>query len=83
MQGELDDGSVVAVKQLLTHAQQSMDDFLNEVIPLTSVKHKNLVKLKGCCLRGDRRLLVYEFVDNYDLAETLFGKLTLVKWNFP
>ncbi|KAG0612456.1 hypothetical protein M758_6G029200 [Ceratodon purpureus] len=70
--GTLADGSVVAVKQLLTRAQQSMDDFLNEVVLLTTVKHRNLVKLKGCCLRGDRRLLVYEFVDNYDLAETLF-----------
>ncbi|KAG0612459.1 hypothetical protein M758_6G029400 [Ceratodon purpureus] len=70
--GTLADGSVVAVKQLLTKAQQNMDDFLNEVVLLTTVKHRNLVKLKGCCLRGDRRLLVYEFVDNSDLAETLF-----------
>lgn len=76
MQGTLADGSVVAVKQLLTRAQQNMDDFLNEVV-LSSVKHRNLVKLNGCCLRGDRRLLVYEFVDNYDLAETLFGKCTV------
>lgn len=73
MQGTLADRTVVAIKQLLPKAQQSMDDFLNEVILLTSVKHRNLVKLKGCCLRGDRRLLVYEYVDNYDLGETLFG----------
>lgn len=73
MQGTLADRTVVAIKQLLPKAQQNMDDFLNEVILLTSVKHRNLVKLKGCCLRGDRRLLVYEYVDNYDLAETLFG----------
>ncbi|XP_073384992.1 uncharacterized protein [Physcomitrium patens] len=70
--GKLADGSVVAVKQLTTNAQQNMDDFLNEVVVLTTVKHRNLVKLKGCCLRGDRRLLVYECVENYDLAETLF-----------
>lgn len=73
MQGTLADHTVVAIKQLLPKAQQSMDEFLNEVILLTSVKHRNLVKLKGCCLRGDRRLLVYEYVDNYDLGETLFG----------
>ncbi|KAG0612458.1 hypothetical protein M758_6G029300 [Ceratodon purpureus] len=80
--GTLVDGSVVAVKQLLTRAQQNMDDFLNEVVLLTTVKHRNLVKLKGCCLRGDRRLLVYEFVDNYDLAETLFERRgnQLVTW---
>ncbi len=77
MQGKLADGSEVAVKQLLTKAQQNMDDFLNEVVLLTSVKHRNLVKLKGCCLRGDRRLLVYEYLGNHDLADTLFGKFTI------
>jgi hypothetical protein len=42
------------------------------------MKHKNLVKLKGCCLMGggdtNKRLLVYEFVDNNNLAEIIFGK---------
>ena len=74
MQGQLLDGSQVAVKQLSTLAQQNMDDFLNEVVVLTAVKHRNLVKLKGCCLRGDRRLLIYEYVENFDLADILFGK---------
>lgn len=73
MQGTFADRTVVAIKQLLPTAQQNMDEFLNEVVLLTSVKHRNLVKLKGCCLRGNRRLLVYEYVDNYDLGKTLFG----------
>ncbi|KAG0603772.1 hypothetical protein M758_10G119500 [Ceratodon purpureus] len=80
--GTLGDGSVVAVKQLFTREQQNLDDFLNEVILLTSVKHRNLVKLKGCCFRGNERLLVYEFVDNYDLSDTLFEHRgnQLVSW---
>ncbi|CAK9235747.1 unnamed protein product [Sphagnum troendelagicum] len=74
--GTLQDGGEVAVKHLLTNSQQSIDEFLNEVVLITNVKHKNLVKLKGCCLMGgggaNKRLLVYEFVDNNNLAETIF-----------
>ncbi|KAG0560351.1 hypothetical protein KC19_10G174000 [Ceratodon purpureus] len=70
--GYLPDGTEVAVKQLFNTTQQNMDEFLNEVVLLTGIKHRNLVKLKGCCLRGDRRLLVYEYVENSDLADVLF-----------
>lgn len=76
-QGYLTDGSIIAVKQLLTSTKQNMDEFLNEVVLLTSVKHRNLVKLKGCCFSGNRRLLVYEYVENYDLADIMFGKFIL------
>ena len=63
------------MKQLNTGVQQSaLDDFLNEVFLLSAVKHKNLVKLKGCCLRETQRLLVYEFVENNDLAYLLLGQ---------
>ncbi|CAM6009843.1 unnamed protein product [Sphagnum balticum] len=73
--GVLQDRSEIAVKQLLTNSQQGIDEFLNEVVLITNVRHKNLVKLKGCCLMGggaDKRLLVYEFIDNNNLAETIF-----------
>ena len=77
IQGYLPDGTEVAVKQLFNTTQQNMDEFLNEVVLLTGIKHRNLVKLKGCCLRGDRRLLVYEYVENSDLADVLFhGEFT-------
>jgi serine/threonine protein kinase len=77
LQGVLQDQSEIAVKHLLTNSQQGIDEFLNEIVLITSVRHKNLVKLKGCCLTGggaDKRLLVFEFVDNNNLAETIFGK---------
>ncbi|CAK9237780.1 unnamed protein product [Sphagnum troendelagicum] len=73
--GVLQDQSEIAVKQLLTNLQQGIEDFLNEVVLITNVKHKNLVKFKGCCVTGGgayKRLLVYEFVDNNNLAETNF-----------
>ncbi|KAH8937548.1 hypothetical protein BDL97_16G034400 [Sphagnum fallax] len=71
--GYLADGTKVAVKLLTTKFDQGIDDFLNEVVSLTGITHKNLVKLKGCCIHRTQRLLVYEFLENKDLAEALWG----------
>ncbi|CAK9262228.1 unnamed protein product [Sphagnum jensenii] len=71
--GILLDGTKVAVKLLTTKSHQGIDDFLNEVVSITGVRHKNLVKLKGCCLHRTQRLLVYEYVENKNLAEALWG----------
>ncbi|CAK9882202.1 unnamed protein product [Sphagnum jensenii] len=70
--GILANGIEVAIKQLLINNQQNIDEFLNEVVIITGVKHRNLVKLKGCCLHDNKRLLVYEYLENGDLAKVLF-----------
>ncbi|CAK9867946.1 unnamed protein product [Sphagnum jensenii] len=78
--GILSDGTTVAVKHL-TKSQQGVDDFLNEVILITSVRHRNLVKLKGCCVHGTQRFLVFEYMENSNLAEALWdqqGQQTLL-----
>jgi hypothetical protein len=67
------DGTNLAIKLLNTQSHQNIDDFLNEVVSITGIKHKNLVKLKGCCLHGTQRLLVYELVEKKNLAEALWG----------
>ncbi|KAG0557806.1 hypothetical protein KC19_11G158400 [Ceratodon purpureus] len=69
--GILPNQSMVAVKQLFVKNTQGIDDFLNEVVLITGMKHRNLVNLKGCCLREHQRLLVYEYVDNYDVEQVL------------
>lgn len=76
LKGVQPDGTELAVKQLSSRSQQGIDEFLNEVVLITGVRHRNLVKLKGCCIKDDvRRLLVYEYVENNNLAEVLFGEL--------
>jgi serine/threonine protein kinase len=72
------DANEIAVKILLPETQQGTNEFSNEVVLVTSMRHKNLVKLKGCCF-GDheQRILVYEFVENNNLAELIFGNITL------
>ena len=62
---------MVAVKQLFIKSEAATDDFLNEVVLITGIKHRNLVNLKGCCLHGNQRLLVYDYVDNFDVDQLL------------
>ena len=74
MQGILPNKNTVAVKQLFVKSSEGVDDFLNEVVLITGMKHRNLVNLKGCCLREHQRLLVYEYVDNSDVDQVLLRK---------
>ncbi|KAL2645049.1 hypothetical protein R1flu_012636 [Riccia fluitans] len=68
----LSDGSVVAVK-ILRPTDQYITNFLNEMVLLTGIKHKHLIQLKGCCIRDRKRLLVYEYAENGNLANALWG----------
>ncbi|KAH8970998.1 hypothetical protein BDL97_02G119700 [Sphagnum fallax] len=71
--GILLDGTNVAVK-LLNKSHQGVSEFLNEIVLMTGVSHKNLVKVKGCSLRATLRLIVFEYVENNNLAEALWGQ---------
>ncbi|GFP85150.1 probable LRR receptor-like serine/threonine-protein kinase at1g56140 [Phtheirospermum japonicum] len=71
--GTLGDGRVVAVKQLSVASRQGKSQFVAEIATISAVQHRNLVKLYGCCIEGDKRLLVYEFLVNKSLDQLLFG----------
>ncbi|XP_020102275.1 probable serine/threonine-protein kinase PBL26 [Ananas comosus] len=60
--GRLENGQIVAVKQLDRNGLQGNREFLVEVLMLSLVHHPNLVNLIGYCADGDQRLLVYEFM---------------------
>ncbi|RVW43646.1 putative LRR receptor-like serine/threonine-protein kinase [Vitis vinifera] len=72
--GALNDGRVVAVKQLSVASQQGKSQFVAAIAAISAVQHRNLVKLYGCCIEGNRRLLVYEHLENKSLDQALFGK---------
>ncbi|XP_062226737.1 probable LRR receptor-like serine/threonine-protein kinase At1g56130 [Phragmites australis] len=71
--GKLTDGRVVAVKQLSEASHQGKKEFAAEIETISRVQHRNLVKLYGCCLEGNKPLLVYEYLENGSLDKALFG----------
>ncbi|KAL5725069.1 Cell division control protein 2 [Ranunculus cassubicifolius] len=70
--GVLADGREVAVKRLFVNNRQRVGDFYNEVNLISSVEHKNLVRLLGCSISGAESLLVYELLPNMSLDGFLF-----------
>ncbi|CAM6059884.1 unnamed protein product [Sphagnum tenellum] len=70
--GVLANNIEVAVKQLFIQTQHGSEEFLNEILLISNLQHRNLVALKGYCLHGKEMLLVYEFVELCDLEKFLF-----------
>ncbi|KAF6152547.1 hypothetical protein GIB67_012994 [Kingdonia uniflora] len=72
--GILRDGSVVAIKSInKTSCKSEESEFLKGLTVLTSLKHENLVGLRGfCCSRGRGEcFLVYSFLPKGNLSEYL------------
>ena len=69
--GMLEGGKLVAVKKALVVEDEDNKEFLNELIILTQIHHKHIVKLLGCCLETKTPLLVYEYASNGTLGDHL------------
>uniref|UniRef100_A0A1D1Z7T2 non-specific serine/threonine protein kinase n=1 Tax=Anthurium amnicola TaxID=1678845 RepID=A0A1D1Z7T2_9ARAE len=79
--GWLQDGRVVAVKQLKAGSGQGEREFRAEVEIISRVHHRHLVSLVGYCIADSQRSLVYEFVPNNTLEHHLHGKgLAVMDW---
>jgi hypothetical protein len=70
--GVLPDGREIAVKRLFFNNRHRAADFYNEVNIISSVDHRNLVRLLGCSCSGPESLLVYEYLHNKSLDQFIF-----------
>ncbi|KAF8043614.1 hypothetical protein BT93_A1822 [Corymbia citriodora subsp. variegata] len=80
--GMLIDGTIIAVKKSKIIDAGQVEQFVNEIIILSQINHRNVVKLLGLCLESEVPLLVYEFVPNgtlYQYLHDLEGEF-IVSW---
>ncbi|VAI39844.1 unnamed protein product [Triticum turgidum subsp. durum] len=71
--GTLDDEKEVAIKKSKAVNDDCREEFVNEIIILSQINHRNIVRLLGCCLDVNVPMLVYEFVSHGTLSEFLHG----------
>ncbi|XP_074359325.1 cold-responsive protein kinase 1-like [Apium graveolens] len=71
--GKLKDGTLVAIKVLSAESRQGVREFLTELVTISDIEHENLVEIYGCCVEGVHRILVYGYLENNSLAQTLLG----------
>ncbi|XP_024514808.1 leucine-rich repeat receptor-like serine/threonine-protein kinase BAM2 [Selaginella moellendorffii] len=84
---EMPNGEVVAVKRLCkatsdeTGSGSHDHGFSAEIQTLGKIRHRNIVKLLGCCSNEETNLLVYEYMPNGSLGELLHSKKrNLLDW---
>ncbi|KAK4438440.1 putative leucine-rich repeat receptor-like protein kinase [Sesamum alatum] len=72
--GILSNGQLVAIKRAQQGSMQGGLEFKTEIELLSRVHHKNVVSLVGFCFEHGEQMLVYEYIANGTLKDSLSGR---------
>ncbi|XP_042448386.1 putative wall-associated receptor kinase-like 16 [Zingiber officinale] len=72
--GDMGENQFVTIKKPKVISERKKKEFGKEMLILSQVNHKNIVKLLGCCLEVEVPMLVYEFVPNGNLLDLIRSK---------
>ncbi|XP_062013315.1 G-type lectin S-receptor-like serine/threonine-protein kinase At1g61370 isoform X2 [Rosa rugosa] len=80
--GLLPEGREIAVKRLSSSSGQGVEEFKNEMLLISNLQHKNLVRIMGCSVKQNEKLLIYEFMPNKSLDTFLYDptKRAVLDW---